>query len=328
MLILVMMKKIKILLNQIIPTELIKLMRKTEIEDKSSPLIFNQTGERVKMMFLSSDETAHSPYSLIAGRYPKNILWDRYNYALDTHFYTSSNIFNIKNASAKKYAVLLESQVIIPHIYSKAKKNIAYLNDNFVKVFTYSPELLDKLSNSEFIPAGGVWYGTDLWGGAAVEYADKNKLISMVASNKSMCRMHIYRKQVAKHLIPNDNVDVMGKVVNRYVSCEDIYRDYMYSIVIENTIEPFYFTEKNLNCFASRTVPIYIGASRIKDFFNSDGIIQIEDLSIEAIDRALKQCSDKDYWSRRDAIDDNFNRVKKYLCTEDFICDKHLEILL
>lgn len=102
-----MMKKIKILLNQIIPTELIKLMRKTEIEDKSSPLIFNQTGERVKMMFLSSDETAHSPYSLIAGRYPKNILWDRYNYALDTHFYTSSNIFNIKNASAKKYAVLL-----------------------------------------------------------------------------------------------------------------------------------------------------------------------------------------------------------------------------
>lgn len=253
-----MMKKIKILLNQIIPTELIKLMRKTEIEDKSSPLIFNQTGERVKMMFLSSDETAHSPYSLIAGRYPKNILWDRYNYALDTHFYTSSNIFNIKNASAKKYAVLLESQVIIPHIYSKAKKNIAYLNDNFVKVFTYSPELLDKLSNSEFIPAGGVWYGTDLWGGAAVEYADKNKLISMVASNKSMCRMHIYRKQVAKHLIPNDNVDVMGKVVNRYVSCEDIYRDYMYSIVIENTIEPFYFTEKILNCFASRTVPIYI----------------------------------------------------------------------
>ena len=121
------MKKIKILLNQIIPTELIKLMRKTEIEDKSSPLIFNQIGERVKMMFLSSDETAHSPYSLIAGRYPKNILWDRYNYALDTHFYTSSNIFNIKNASAKKYAVLLESQVIIPHIYSKAKKNIAYL---------------------------------------------------------------------------------------------------------------------------------------------------------------------------------------------------------
>ena len=99
MLILVMMKKIKILLNQIIPTELIKLMRKTEIEDKSSPLIFNQTGERVKMMFLSSDETAHSPYSLIAGRYPKNILWDRYNYALDTHFYTSSNIFNIKNVS-------------------------------------------------------------------------------------------------------------------------------------------------------------------------------------------------------------------------------------
>ena len=69
--------------------------------------------------------------------------------------------------------------------------------------------------------------------------------------------MHVFRKQIAKHLILNDNVDVMGKVVNKYVSCEDIYRDYMYSIAIENTIEPFYFTEKILNCFASKTIPIY-----------------------------------------------------------------------
>ena len=323
-----MMKKIKILLNQIIPNELIKLIRRTEIEDKSSPMIFNKLGEQMKMLFLSSDETAHSPYSLIAGRYPKNILWDRYNYALDTHFYTSSNIFDIKNISAKKYAVLLESQVIIPHIYSKAQREISYLNDNFVKVFTYSPELLDKLSIAEFIPAGGVWYGTDLWGGASVEVSDKNKLISIVASNKSMCRMHVFRKQIAKHLILNDNVDVMGKVVNKYVSCEDIYRDYMYSIAIENTIEPFYFTEKILNCFASKTIPIYIGATRIGDFFNSDGIIQIESLSIEAIDRTLKQCSTEDYLSRREAIEDNFYRVKKYLCTEDFIINKHPEILL
>lgn len=323
-----MMKKIKVLLNQIIPNELIKLMRRTEIEDKSSPLIFNKMNEQMKMMFLSSDETAHSPYSLIAGRYPKNILWDRYNYALDTHFYTSSNIFNIKNVSAKKYAVLLESQVIIPHIYNQAKRKLGYLNDNFVKVFTYSLELLDRLSNAEFIPAGGVWYGTDLWGGPSVEVADKIKLISIVASNKSMCGMHIFRKQIAKHLILNDNVDVMGKVVNKYVSCEDIYRNYMYSIAIENAIEPYYFTEKILNCFASKTVPIYIGATRISDFFNSDGIIQIENLSIEAIDRALKQCCTEDYLLRRDAIEDNFYRVKKYICTEDFITNKHPEILL
>ena len=42
---------------------------------------------------------------------------------------------------------------------------------------------------------------------------------------------------------------------------------------------------------------------------------------------ALSICSEDDYESRREAIEDNFERVKKYFCVEDYLCDNYPDIL-
>lgn len=301
-------------------------LNKTNIEDSAPPVLFNTDGEQIKVAYLSSDETAHTPYSIIAGRLPKRVFWDRCNYCLDTHFYTSGNIFHIHNNSSSKNAILLESELIIPEVYKKVRRDLSYLSNSFENVFTWSKDLLDNLPNAHFVPASGVWYGTERWGGVPSGKLQKSKLISIVASDKAMCPMHIWRREVALHFLNNPNVEVMGKIVNKYVSCDEIFTNFMYSIVIENTQDDYYFTEKILNCFASKTIPIYIGARKISSFFNPNGIIEVLVPSIKEIDKAISNCSAEDYFSRTEAIEDNYYRVQKYLTIEDFIASEYPQV--
>lgn len=295
------------------------------IELGKPPLLFNSKGEQMKFCFLKSWATAHTPYTLITGRNPRRILWDRYNYSLDTHFYGDINIFSWEGNPTKKYGFACESEVIIPEVYHFIRKNGDKLNelDGF---FTHKPEFLENFSNAKFMPASGVWYGTEYWHGN--NDIHKTKGISMVASTKTMCQFHIFRKEVALHMMQNPTVDMYGRIAGKFASCGEIFQNYRYSIVIENNVEPYYFTEKVMNCFAAKTVPIYIGATKIGKFFNTDGMIIVKEPTIEAVDKALRQCSEADYENRKSAIDDNYNRVQHFLCMEDYICENYPEILL
>ncbi|MBQ6568469.1 MAG: hypothetical protein IJL80_15590, partial [Treponema sp.] len=94
-------------------------------------------------------------------------------------------------------------------------------------------------------------------------------------------------------------------------------KDYRFQIVVENDITPYYFTEKILDCFAAMTIPVYLGARRIGDFFNPDGIITIDkDSSIESI---LCQCTEESYKERLDAVKENFRRVLRYWSVDDML---------
>ena len=125
--------------------------------------------------------------------------------------------------------------------------------------------------------------------------------------------MHKIRKNLAKQLKNNELVDTFGTFDGRdLIKIEKLLTDYRFSIVIENFIDSYYITESVTNCFASMTIPIYIGATKISEFFNSDGIIQISVKDLENIDNILKQCTKEDYESRIPAIIDNYNRVQNY----------------
>jgi hypothetical protein len=51
----------------------------------------------------------------------------------------------------------------------------------------------------------------------------------------------------------------------------------MYSVVIENTREKNYFTEKIIDAFQSYTVPVYFGCPNIADYFDMSGVIVFAD---------------------------------------------------
>ena len=65
------------------------------------------------------------------------------------------------------------------------------------------------------------------------------------------------------------------------------------------------------NCFSTKTVPIYVGATKIGERFNEAGIIRVENWrDIPDIIKALD--IDGGYESRREAIEENFKFVEPY----------------
>ena len=95
--------------------------------------------------------------------------------------------------------------------------------------------------------------------------------------------------------------------------------DYMFSVAVENCSVPNYFTEKIGDCFATGTIPVYVGCSNIGEFFNTDGIIQLTyGVEMESLTEEL-------YLSKLDAVKDNFERIKKYEIPEDWMYETYQE---
>ena len=157
-------------------------------------------------------------------------------------------------------------------------------------------------------------------------FYEKSKNISMLSSNKKLCDLHLKRILTANKLKHNPNVDTFGTFDGgQFVDPYETLRDYRYSIVFENEISPYCFTEKLTNCFATQTIPIYIGASKIGEFFDEDGIIRISENEIDNIENIIKQCSEDDYISRKDAIMKNFLAVQKFSNNEDYMYKTYIK---
>jgi len=144
----------------------------------------------------------------------------------------------------------------------------------------------------------------------------------MISTDKKMCDLHLERIELAKSMKQNPMVDTFGTFDGgpRLEVLADAYTDYRFNIAFENSISRHYFTEKIMNCFASMTIPIYIGADNIGDYFNADGIIQVKpNDALSNMDDIVKKCTKEFYKERIAAIIDNYNRVQDYLCPEDYI---------
>lgn len=86
--------------------------------------------------------------------------------------------------------------------------------------------------------------------------------------------------------------------------------DNMFSIVIENTKEPYYFSEKLIDCLQSKTIPVYYGCSRLEEFFNMNGVIVVN--SAEEIVDACNSLDERDYEKMKDAIEENYEKSIQY----------------
>ena len=297
--------------------------------DVSHPELYNQFGEKMVWFYLDDTRLLHHPYTLNAGHMPRRVVWDRQNQFLSLHMYNHLRI--VKHTpldNVRQFGIIKEAEIIVPGEY-----DLLLHNEDKVKhlsaLFTFSERLLDKYENARFSLCNGTWYGTDLFGGNMDEtnYQRKKKLISIVASNKHQVPLHVFRANTARELKRRGLADAMGRSVGQYFEkISDAFDDYMYNVAIENEQAKFYFTEKILDCFASMTVPVYFGATAIDEFFNPDGIIRIEEPTIECVVNTIKQCSQKDYEARLEAIKDNYHRVQKYLSVDDYLTDNYMSL--
>lgn len=92
--------------------------------------------------------------------------------------------------------------------------------------------------------------------------------------------------------------------------------DSQFHIAIENTNRiKNAFSEKLIDCFHTRTIPIYYGPSNIGDFFNSKGIFLVNSVS-EIID-VCNNLNESTYYSLLDVIEENYNLSLNYKNMEE-----------
>ena len=286
------------------------------------PEIYNKNGEKLRTFFIRDLHTAHSPY--INSKY---FAVDRYNFYLKTHFYTHRAMLETMGNPDKKYGFLLESKTIVPEDYKLFDKYKG-LNKDFDLIFTSDAEILDKYDNAKlFLNYATPWYGTKNGGGSLnpKAYENKPKNISLCSSNKVLCDLNIKRIELAKYLKNNNLADTFGTFDGGgFVKIADTLTDYKFAFILENSIEPYFFTQKLTDCFASMTVPVYLGATEIGKFFNTDGIIQISLKDLDNVENILKQCTQEEYEARIPAIIDNYNRVQLYSNVWDKLYEDYL----
>lgn len=323
--------KIKGIVPSQVATEIKKIQMNKErknIQQIDACPIFNSRGEKVKNYYLC-DAAFQLDYSATKGRIPENIFWDKEKYNLKYHFYTDDMLFIQKGKPIKKYGLLIEPETLQPKKYNTILKDRNRFLDYDI-IFTHSERVLNALPNARPIIIGGVYIGTP-YGGGRIDnelYKTKSKNISLVSSDKRMCKLHEFRYSLAKKYEKTNLVDCYGTFNGgKQIPIWESLKDYRYSFAIENNISPFWITERICNCFATMTVPIYLGSPKICDFFNEDGIIFINENDFDNMDKIISICNEKDYVSRLDAIQDNFDRVKKFYCLEDWIYSQYKEIL-
>ncbi len=216
------------------------------------------------------------------------------------------------NPNKKNYGWLYESKTITPSYYEWCERNLDFLKNNFIKVFTHDVELAKKSDIFQLTQSGGKSF---LKHG---EIYPKKKLVSMIASNKEMCNEHIYRKEMIKKFY--GKCDHFGRGYLELENKEDGLKDYCFSISMENGTYPNMFSEKITDCFMTGTIPIYYGISNIGDYFDIDGIIILND------DFKIEDLSFDLYESKIESVKKNLKLSIDLLTAEDFIYKNYLEI--
>ena len=209
--------------------------------------------------------------------------------------------------------------------------------DKYTHLLTYQEDILD--SN----PKARLFHFPNTW---VKGYVPKKEFsVSTVVGGKNFMQGHALRHELwrnqdkitipknfwlsgnAPHshtFVPWDEVNYLGRRVLG-ASKEPLFTS-MFHIAIENCSISNYFTEKIIDCFQTRTVPIYYGCMNIGDFFNAKGIWIVSNVS-EMITVCNNLLTPESYEKILPVLNDNFERSNKW-CDQDEQLKKGITLIL
>jgi len=229
--------------------------------------------------------------------------------------FTDNMLNRAKHTNSKyKVAWIMEPRAYSPNCYDTIENNIQY----FDLVLSYDPILIAKFpEKTKFMPADGIFVDTEA---VFLREVNKKKLISHIFSNKKMLEGHILRHSIANEIVSKKyEVDFYGTGTRTpLVKKSDGLLPYHFSIIVENNRDDNYFTEKILDSFACRTIPIYWGARNIGQWFDTDSIICFDNIS-ELMD-IISSLSIDEYNNRLASLEKNYIKSLHYYDYDDILC--------
>lgn len=207
------------------------------------------------------------------------------------------------NANAD-YNVLVQCEP--PELYQAFAGRVEAMHDKFDLILTYHDRLLALPNAEEFCPVGS-WIDPDI-------VIDKQDEISYLMSSKVYTNAHRLRFMIMRRYSHVKNIGTfrfnMYRSPPMVPSKNDFFSRAKFNIACENQIIPNMYTEKILDCFQTRTVPIYFGCLNIEKYFDTRGIIRF--WNIEQLEYILHTLTPDDYESRLPWIERNYELARPF----------------
>lgn len=248
-------------------------------------------------------------------KYVKNIMnWDGITLFTDKVFHLAPSV-----KSKYKVAIVIEPRELLPYIYDQI---VAY-EEYFDLILTYDQALLEKNPKKYVFmqPDSSTLSDEDC------RIHKKNKLVSMVYSNKTQLFGHRLRHIIAKQILikSKTSVELFGTGTDRPIKFKaEGTNDFMFQIAIENSKRKNYFADKILDCISTGTIPIYWGCDNIGDYFDQRGILSFN--TPDQLIKILDSLSEEKYLSMFEYVQKNYEIcLKNYLCYDDIIYEKMIK---
>ena len=217
------------------------------------------------------------------------------NYASDSS--NSKNIF-ITTGEDYTHAIILNTAMPVLKIPKENVLGLAFEPPPYLKLTVEFIQYAQKYIGKYFIGDKRSWtalvYLPDvfkehyayMWHIAPLTYIPvKNKLMSIMVSNKNIAPGHKYRHILVGHILRSGMpIDIYGRGANNYQHGRgdsrikgtfnelEPYESYQFHICIENFQTNAYFSEKITNTLLCGTTPIYWGCKNILAYFPANVI--------------------------------------------------------
>jgi hypothetical protein len=213
-----------------------------------------------------------------------------------------------------------------PHPVCQPIQDVIQYQDRFDLILTKTPEILKACKNARLLLLGGCTvYPLEIQQkefsvsflctsnrGYLLGYEHRHELWSRKGEIRIPKRFWSsrYRPVDTSCLLPDYKIEGSEKI--------HLFNS-MFSICPENTQEVNYFTEKIMDCFWTKTVPLYWGCPNIGEYFDERGIIRYND--VNELVNICNNLTPEMYENMLPFVEENWRRSHTY-------CNKNIHVRL
>jgi len=189
-------------------------------------------------------------------------------------------------------------------------------------ILTFDEEVLKTCPNARMCLPAETWIRPEVYN--TINVGRKELRISSMTGTKNLgapghsLRQLFYMNQL---LLPSHFIwfrssigqplpDIQGNpmIGSNGPEKDKLFLDYQFSLVIENSRQANYFSEKLIDCLITKTLPIYWGCPNISNWFDTRGWIILESESITELQ--TKTHVMPNYNDYQESIEANYQRAK------------------
>jgi len=234
-----------------------------------------------------------------------NELFKKYNINLEIKYGYPDNkndllvlvdyaMFNYNTEFKNVIGWIVESPAILEYFNTGFFDRLNKIESQFLFIYTHDKKLVESSFKYKFFPYNDAWIKDN-------QIVEKSKLTSYILSHKKWTDGHLLRHKILENL--PINMDVFDNITDKRIGLNDYY----YSLTIENCKKDYYYSEKIIDCFKTKTIPIYWGCPSIGNFFDINGIITFD--TIEELNSILKNISIEQYNLKLKSVEKNYQLV-------------------